>query len=138
MKMLRVCCRISEFSLFVQAQASAGDPSVPVSGPEQGELYSQKRLCVLPRQHLEAPAAHPGAELPRRRVIPQPVSLPRPSERGRSAQPVPFPRPRPDTRTPVPLPPAPSGRTRGLESPPVKGIHHLHHFLNRLVSSCDP
>lgn len=97
--------------MFVQAQASAGDPSVPVSRPEQGELHPQEWLGVLPCQHPEASAAHTGAELPRRYDLPQSLSLTRPSERGRGAQPIPFPRPRPDTRTPVPLPPTPSGGT---------------------------
>lgn len=114
--------------MFVQAQASAGDPSVPVSRQEQGELHSQERLGVLSRQHPEAAAAHAGAELPRRRDVPQPLSVPRPSQRGRCAQPVPFPRPRPGTRAPVPLPPASPGGARGLD--PLSTPHQSEEFQN--------
>lgn len=47
-----------------QAKASPRNSSISLPRQKQGELHSQKRICFLPGEHLEASAAHPGAELP--------------------------------------------------------------------------
>lgn len=65
--------------VFFQAQTSAGDPSLPVSRPQQGQLHPQQRLCLLPCQHPQALTPRPGPQLPPRGGPSKPVPVPRAS-----------------------------------------------------------
>lgn len=77
--LLSVHCLDDRLHVCFQAQTSAGDPSLPVSRPQQGQLHPQQWLRLLLSQHPQTLAAQPRPQLSPRGGPPEPVPIPRAS-----------------------------------------------------------